>query len=515
MWDVVGGLMALLDPNVSLWVATTPKTSYPQLSATCDVDVVVIGAGITGLTTALLLAQRGVSVLVGEAHRVASGTTGYTTAKVTSLHSLTYAALLKQLGQDKARLYGQANQAAIEQIATSVDSLGIGCQFTRAPAYTYTRDSSQRSSIEAEVAAAQSLGLPATLVSDCELPYPIEAAVRFADQAHFHPRRYALGLASAIEAAGGVIFEQSRAVDIDERGGAVVVHTEGGRVQARAAVVATLLPFLDIGGFFAKAHPSRSYALSVRCPGSVPAGMYLSIDSPSRSVRPVDLDGVAGLVIEGSGHKPGQIEDTKPYYTDLEAWARETFEIEAVDYRWSAQDYVSVDQVPYIGRCPRTEAVYVATGFKKWGMTGGTAAGMIIADVIDGRNNPWLEVFDATRVGTGQAVTQFVKENASVGMHFVKDRVERLRAGQLAELSPGTGGMASVEGHAVGAYRDTTGKIHAVSLTCTHLGCTLKWNPAETSWDCPCHGSRFTHTGEVIEGPATQPLEQILVTDHD
>lgn len=276
---------------------------------------------------------------------------------MTSLHSLTYASLVKQLGQDKARLYGQANQAAIEQIATLVDSLGIECQFTRAPAYTYTRDAGQRSSIQAEVSAAQSLGLPASFTQDSELPYPIEAAVRFEDQAHFHPRRYTLGLASAIEAAGGAIFERSRVLDIDERDSAVLVQTAGGQVRARAAVVATLLPFLDIGGYFAKVRPERSYALSVRCPGSVPAGMYLSIDSPSRSVRPVDIDGAVGLVIEGSGHKPGQTEDTERYYTDLEAWTRETFEVEAVEYRWSAQDYVSVDQVPYIGRCPRTEAV--------------------------------------------------------------------------------------------------------------------------------------------------------------
>ncbi|MDQ3901273.1 MAG: FAD-dependent oxidoreductase [Actinomycetota bacterium] len=507
--------MALLDRNASLWVVTTPGTSYPRLSGNHDADVVVVGAGMTGLTTALLLAQSGASVVLVEAHRVGTGTTGYTTAKVTSLHSLIYASLIEQLGQYKARLYGQANQAAIEQIATLVGSLGIDCQFTRAPAYTYTVDPDQRWSIEAEVSAAQSLGMPASLVKDSELPYPIQAAVRFADQAHFHPRRYILGLASALEAAGGVIFEQSRAIDIDERDGAVLVQTTGGQVRAKAAVVATLLPFLDIGGYFAKAHPSRSYALSVRCAGSVPAGMYLSIDSPTRSVRPVDVDGAVGLVVEGSGHKPGQTEDTERFYTDLEAWTRDRFEVEAVDYRWSAQDYTSIDQVPYIGRCPRTNAVYVATGYNKWGMTGGTVAGMIIADLISGRNNRWLEVFDATRVGTGQAVAKFVKENASVGMHFVKDRLQRLAVGQLGDLSVGTGGMVQVDGQTVGAYRDPSDTIHAVSITCTHLGCSLKWNSAELSWDCPCHGSRFTYTGEVIEGPATQPLKQIPIEDHN
>ena len=507
--------MALLDRNLSLWLGTTPGTSYPRLSGTYDADVVVVGGGITGLTTALLLAQRGVSVVVLEAHRLAAGTTGYTTAKITSLHSLTYAHLIEQLGEENARLYGQANEAAIEQIATLVDSLGIDCEFTRAPAYTYTVDPGQRSKIEAEVSAAQSLGLPGSFTQDSDLPYPIEAAVRFDNQAHFHPRRYTLGLASAINAAGGAIFEESRALDIDERDGSVVVETDGGKVRAESAVIATLLPFLDIGGYFAKAHPSRSYALSIRCPGPVPVGMYLSVDSPTRSIRPVDIEGAAGLVLEGSSHKPGQTEDTERYYTDLETWARETFEVEAVDYRWSAQDYTTVDQIPYIGRCPRTENVYVGTGYKKWGMTGGTVAGMIIADLIDGRDNPWLGVFDATRIGTGQAAMKFVKENASVGMHFVKDRLARLRAGEVRELSSGTGGIVRVEGNAVGAYRDTSGNIHAVSITCTHMGCSLKWNPAETSWDCPCHGSRFTHTGDIIEGPATQPLDQIPVEGHD
>lgn len=473
----------------------------------------MVGGGITGLTSALLLAQRGVSVAVLEAVRICAGATGYTTAKVTSLHSLTYAQLIKQMGEEKARLYGEANQAAIEQVAALVDSLGIECQFTRAAAYTYTVDPGQRSAMEAEVAAAQTLGLPASFTQETDLPYPVEAAVRFDDQAHFHPRRYALGLASAVIAAGGAIFEESRALDIDERGGGVVVATKGGEVRADAAVVATLLPFLDIGGFFAKAHPSRSYVLSVRCRGPVPAGMYLSVDSPTRSVRPVDLDGAPGLVLCGSSHKPGEADDTQRYYRDLEAWARETFDVEAVEHRWSAQDYVTVDKVAYIGRCPRTDRVFLGTGYKKWGMTGGTVAGMLNADLITGQDNPWVEVFDATRVGDGQAAKKFVKENVSVGMHFVKDGVERLRAADVSELGPGEGGLAKIDGRAVGAYRDPSGKVHAVSVTCTHLGCTLKWNRAETSWDCPCHGSRFTHTGSVIEGPATQPLTRVPVED--
>jgi glycine/D-amino acid oxidase-like deaminating enzyme/nitrite reductase/ring-hydroxylating ferredoxin subunit len=485
--------------------------AYPHLRGTHEAGVVVVGGGITGLTTSLLLARRGVSVVLVEAGRLCGGTTGYTTAKVTSLHSLTYARLIEQLGEDKARRYGEANQAAIEQIASLIDSLDIDCQFIRASAYTYTRDPAQRRLIEAEVSAAQALGLPATLTQETDLPYVVEAAVRFDDQAHFHPYLYARGLATGVIAAGGRIFEGSRAVDIDEDDGKVIVKTAAGEVRAEAAVVATLLPFLDIGGFFAKAHPSRSYAMSVRCRGPVPKGMYISIDSPTRSVRPVDLDGTPGLIVGGGSHKPGEAEDTDAFYRDLETWARATFDVEAVEQRWSAQDYVTVDQVPYIGRCPRTKSVFVATGYKKWGMTAGTVAGMINADLITGAENRWVDVFDATRVGGVEAAKKFVKENVSVGVHFVKDRIERLTARDLDDLHPGQGGLVRTGEGTAGAYRDPSGRVHAVSVTCTHLGCSLKWNAAETSWDCPCHGSRFTYTGAIIEGPATQPLTPIEV----
>jgi glycine/D-amino acid oxidase-like deaminating enzyme/nitrite reductase/ring-hydroxylating ferredoxin subunit len=502
--------------NPSHWLLTSPATpSRPSLTDDLDVDVVVVGAGITGLTTALLLLDAGASVALLEAGAVAAGTTGSTTAKLTSLHGLTYAQLLREQGEERARQYADANQAAIGVVADLVARTGADCDFERRPAITYTRDPARVRDIAAEVEAAQRLGLPATFTTTTGLPYEVAAAIRFDDQAQLHPRRYCLALAAAVEAAGGQIFEGSRVLDIDERGVGVVAEVEGNRsVRAGHAVVATLLPFLDIGVFFAKAHAYRSYALGVRLTdgsGPPPQAMCFGIDTPSRSTRTLRFDdGVEGLVVGGNGHKTGEEPDTGRQYADLEQWARDTFPVATIESRWSAQDYVTVDHVPYIGRSPRTHRILVATGFKKWGMTTGTAAGRILADRITGQANPWAQVFDATRVDVRASLTTFVKENLDVARHLVSDHVHRLTsAPALDTLGPGEGGVVEHDGKTVAAHRALDGTVTAVSAVCTHLGCTVQWNAAEESWDCPCHGSRFGCDGAVLDGPAVKPLAPV------
>ena len=462
-------------PNPSHWLLTEPPDpSYPPLTVSATADVVVVGAGITGLTTALLLLDDGASVVVLDAHPIAAGTTGSTTAKVTSLHGLTYDRLLREQGEDRARQYADANQTAVGLIADLVAGTGADVQLERRPAITYTTDPDRVGEIEAEVAAAQRLGLPATFTRDTGLPYDVAAAVRFDDQAQLHPRRYCRALAEAVVAAGGAIHESTRVMKVDEADGAVVAEVEGGpTVRAQHAVVATLLPFVDAGGFFAKAHPYRSYAMAVRTAGEVPQAMCYGVDSPSRSTRTLRFDdGSEGLVVGGNGHKVGAEPDTEGQYADLERWGRETFAVESVEARWSAQDYETVDGIPYIGRSPRTSRILVATGFKKWGMTGGTVAARLLSDRLAGRPNPTAPVFDATRVDAGPSLKTFLEENLDVARHLVGGHARRLR---------GQG-----------------------TPTCTHLGCATNWNPAERSWDCPCHGSRFAEDGTVLEGPATK-----------
>lgn len=504
--------------NPSYWLVTDAASPRWADSPGGDLtaDVCVVGAGITGLTTALLLQQAGASVVVVEGDTVASGTTGSTTAKVTSLHSLTYAQLLREQGDDKARQYADANQAAIATIAGLVEQHEIDCQLERRAAVTFTTDPSRVDEIAAEVEAAQRLGLPASFTSDLEVPFTAAAAVRFDDQAQLHPRRYVLGLASSFVAAGGTIVEHARAVDVDESGDGVSVAIEGGgRVRAGNAVLATLLPFKDIGGFFAKAHPYRSYCLAVRLATgtAVPQAMYYGVDTPSRSSRTLRFDdGAEGLVLGGNGHKAGEEPDTPGQYADLERWARATFDVTRVEAQWSAQDYESVDSIPYVGRSPRTSRIYVATGFKKWGMTNGTAAAMILTSQLTGQPSPWAEVFDSTRIDAGPSIKSFVEENLDVGKRFVQDRIEKWRAPSSEVLVPGTGGLVEVDGQHVAAFRDDDGRLTAVSATCTHLGCTVQWNQAERSWDCPCHGSRFDCEGRVLVGPATTPLTPVEIS---
>jgi glycine/D-amino acid oxidase-like deaminating enzyme/nitrite reductase/ring-hydroxylating ferredoxin subunit len=494
----------------SVWVATGPHPPQrPSLDDDADADVAVIGGGLVGLTAALLLQEAGRRVVLVEAGRLAGGVSGYTTAKASSQHGLKYAELASRHGDAAARTYGQANEAGLRWIAERIDRDGIDCDFRRQPSFAYVTSPSDRGQVEDEARAAIAAGLPASLVDETPLPYPVAAAVRFDDQAELHPRKYLLALADRLTGAGAEIYERSHAVEVDADQERVVVKTPGGRVSAGYVLVATHYPFLDRSFSFARVSPQRSYAIACRIAGAPPSGMYISGDSPTRSVRAIPLDGEELLMVGGEGHKTGTGGDTEQRYQALERFAREHWDVESVAYRWSSQDGSTLDGMPYVGRLtPRSDRVLMATGFAKWGITGGTAAAQALADLVCDRPNVAAELWDPWRKSLRQSAVKLIEENTQVGFRFVADRLSKPGGREIDSLEPGEGDIVSRDGEKVAAYRDEDGTLVAVSPRCTHLGCQVNWNRAERSWDCPCHGSRFAPDGKVLEGPAVHALER-------
>ena len=493
----------------SLWIETTAETGYPPLSQAVEVDVAVVGAGITGITAAFLLKRAGKSVALIDSKRIVRGATGYTTAKVSVAHSLSYTLIARNFGADGARLYAQANQAGLDLVAELVETEALDCEFERKPNYVYAESPERRPAVEQEVQAALRAGLSAELVTETPLPFPVSCAFRLENQAQFHPRKYLLPLAGAIDGDGSHVLELTRVLDVEAKSRTQVVITDRGNVTARNVILASQLPILDRGLFFAKAHPERSYAVAARIsPDQDPNGMYISVDQPTRSIRTARDDEGPLLLLGGEGHKPGTDPETDRRYRSLEEFGRRHWQAERFPFRWSTQDYMPLDGVPYVGRLTRRgEHVYVATGFKKWGMTNGTAAAIILTDLILGRPNPWAELYDAKRIKPLASGPNFIKENAAVARHFFGDRLRRGQETPLSSLGRGEGKLVRIRGRKVAAYRDDEGQLHTLSPVCTHLGCHVSWNPAERSWDCPCHGSRFEGDGTLIQGPATKDLD--------
>ena len=489
----------------SVWLATTPETSYEPLAGDTSAETIVVGGGIAGLTTAALLAEAGRSVALIERDRIGVGVTGHTTAKVTTQHSLVYDSLAEEHGPKTARQYAEANRAGMEFVAERVGEHGIDCGFERLPAYTFTESAEEVDDIHDEVRAARDAGLPASFAEDVAVA-DAAGAVKFDNQAEFDPRRYLLALAESFVDAGGRLFEETRATGIDG-GPSCRVATEHGTITAEDVVVATHFPILDRAGYFARQYPKRSYVLAVQATDPPTEGMYYRSGTPYFSARSADIDGETLTLVGGQNHKTGQGGSTAEQYRRLASVAREHFDVESVEYRWSTQDYVSVDKIPYVGRLgPLEQNVYVATGFGGWGMTNGTAAGLMLAEKIRGQSNPWLDAFDPLRATVRASAREFVEENADVAKQFAGDWTEGLRASELRDLDRDEATVSRQDGDVLGVYRDESGDLHAVDAVCPHLGCLVQWNDGERTWDCPCHGSRFELDGRVINGPANADL---------
>jgi glycine/D-amino acid oxidase-like deaminating enzyme/nitrite reductase/ring-hydroxylating ferredoxin subunit len=488
------------------WIASSEPAAYPALETDISVDIGIVGGGICGITSAYLLSQEGLAVAVVEADRILQGTTGHTTAKITSQHTLIYDQLTKQNGREKAQQYAEANETAIRVIKETIEQNQIDCDFVERPAYVYTHLEEYVNKIEREVDAASKLGINAHYLDDIPLPFKVKAAMRFDGQAQFHPLKYLYALAQKATENGVRIFEQSPVVDIEEEDPHAIVTRRGPRIHAARIIIASHYPFYDGGGlYFTRVYPERSYVVGVTIKERFPAGMFITAEDPVRSLRSQVFSEGELILVGGESHKTGQGKDMNTHYKNLIEFAQEHFQVKDIFYRWSTHDCMTVDKIPYVGHLTKKHpSIYVATGFGKWGFTNSTASAMILRDLITTSKSSWLDVYDPSRFNLASVPT-FIKENADVAKHFFIGKVVSAPA-HIEQIGINEARVVDIEGERMGAYRDETGEMHMVDLTCPHLGCELQWNDAERTWDCPCHGSRFTYKGDIVEGPALHGL---------
>ncbi|MFD2245393.1 FAD-dependent oxidoreductase [Pontibacter ruber] len=500
----------------SFWEATTPqRPEFPPLEGNLDVDVAIIGGGITGITTALQLTDAGKSVAVLEARRVGGGTTGWSTGNLYVPTGAYYHKILDSRDKETMSSVAYARAAALDFIEHQTLQKQIDCHFARRPWYFFTEEENMVSTIEKEVDALQRAGMPIEFTEN--VPYlnqdGIRIAARMHGQARFHPLRYVLGLATDIAARGCQIYEHTTVFDLKEEKDHCLLKTQHGTVTCRQIVIATHIP-IGIHTVQTVAAPHRSYVVAVRLRNDdYPDAYFWQNDTMHKAITTHSTDSMKldMLMVAGNHHKTGQAshQEYQHYFNELEDYARKHFDVASVEYRWSAQHYRSGDGVPYIGLTHKdAKRTYIATGFYADGLIYGTVAGMLLSDMIVGKDNNWLKAFDATR-GTNLATAKtFVKENVNVAAQYLKDTPFSADVKHLSEIAPGEGKTMEIDGEKVAVYRNPNNQLHACSAVCTHMKCIVHWNNAENTWDCPCHGSRFMIDGSVIEGPAIANLEQ-------
>ncbi|MFC5801904.1 FAD-dependent oxidoreductase [Streptomyces formicae] len=500
----------------SLWTQYDPGPEYPALTSDIRMDAAVIGGGMAGICAAWELTRTGRRVALVEADRIAFGVTGHTTAKLSALQGTAYSSIRRTRGAVCAQQYAASQQAAVEHVRRLAEDLGLDCEMELTDAYTYVTDPEHTDGIEEEADAARAAGLDAAYVDDVPLPFPTAAAVRLGGQMQFHPRKFLLGLAAELVRHGGRIYERSRVTDLLEGRPCRLTTSAGHTVRADDVVVATHYPVFDRALLFTRLEPKREVVVAGPLPpGShFPDGMFLTAEDNTRSLRTAPQDGQGRmLIVTGEKFTPGDRKDVgaAARFAALSRWARERVADFTVTHRWAAQDNFTTDHVPYVGRLhPLSDHCYVATGFGGWGLSGGVMSGRLLAGLITGTPSPWSELYEPARLHPLTEVPALLRLQAKAAKHFVGDRLPGGRADTVDDIGPGAGAVLRGRGEGPQAvHRDASGALHRVSARCTHLGCIVHFNEAETTWECPCHGSRFGVDGDVLQGPAVHPLEPV------
>lgn len=491
------------------WRDLIDLPEFPCLEENINVDVVIVGGGITGITSAYLLVNEGLKVALLEADKLLNGTTGHTTAKVTAQHGLIYDEFIQNIGESKAKLYYQANAEALNFIKETVDEHQINCDYSEQDAYLYATTEKYARKLEKEAKAYERLCIGGRLVDSIPFDIDIQNGLVMKNQAQFHPIKYLIHLIRIITEKGGHIFEDTTAVNVETGNQPTVLTREGLRVTGSHVLACSHFPFYEGKGLYsARMHADRSYIIAAKTKKDYPGGMYISADMPTRSLRSTMINGEEMVLIAGESHKTGQGIDTMEHYKALESFGQQVFGLDDIVYRWSAQDLITMDKVPYIGEITSDQPnILIATGYRKWGMSNGTAAALLFRDMILDKKNTFQSLYTPSRFYAHPSLKNFLVENANVAGHLIKGKIE-VPNKRLKDLSNDQAAIVSIKGQRRGAYKDDEGKMHIVDTTCTHIGCEVEWNDGDRTWDCPCHGSRFSYTGEVIEGPAEKPLQR-------
>lgn len=500
----------LPDHPEPFWRDSITLPTFPSLKESIKVDVGVVGGGITGLTTAYMLAQEGLSVALLDAGVILNGTTGHTTAKITAQHGLIYDELVQHFGLEKTKFYYEANNEAKEFVKHTINSLEIDCDFKQEDAILYTNSEEYLQKLEFEQKAYEELNIPHDFSDKIPLDIPVTSALTMKNQAQFHPLKYLNKLVEYSVQKGVKIFENTQALDIEYTKHPRIITENGDRITCRNVVIASHYPFYDGQGFYpARMYAERSYALGIKTGQTYPGGMYISAESPTRSIRSTPINGEDLWIIGGENHKTGQGQSTMKYYEALQHFAEQQFGIEELLYRWSAQDLTTLDKLPYIGPITKGQhSVLIATGYRKWGMTNGTIAAKILTDTILEKENPYQELYTPSRFVADPSIRKLAQINADSAKHLIKGKFENTE-NKVANLNEDEAIVTSINGQRTGIYKDKNSEIHMVDTTCTHMKCEVEWNSGERTWDCPCHGSRFSYTGKVMEGPAKYPLKKV------
>jgi glycine/D-amino acid oxidase-like deaminating enzyme/nitrite reductase/ring-hydroxylating ferredoxin subunit len=481
----------------SVWNSEVNFRKREDLSKDIECDILIIGAGMAGLLTAYMLTKRGRDVVVIDAKSTANGVTKNTTAKITCQHDLIYDKLIKEFGEEGARQYAKANELAISKYKEIIDEENIDCDFEHKDAYVYSLDNT--ASLEDEYNAAKKLGIDAELVYEANLPFKVKGALKFRNQAQFNPLKFLRPISEKL-----TIYENTAALDITEENS--VVTKDDIKIKANKIVVATHYPFLNTPGYyFMRMHQERSYVLALENAQDV-KGMYKGIDKNKNVYSFRNYKNL--LIFGGAAQRTGE-KGAGGAYDELRKAAKEFYPNAIEKYHWSAQDCMTLDNIPYIGHySSKTPNIYVETGFKKWGMTSSMVAAMIISDMILEKENDFSEIFSPRRFDMSASMKNAANDLIITAKNFIGQRID-IPEESLESVQKGQGGIIEYHGQKAGVYKDNDGKVFAISTKCAHLGCELHWNADELTWDCPCHGSRYDYKGNWIESPTNKSLDEV------